>query len=111
MDGVVSAELGERYTSLNRDRNDDNLTEDEYSQFRERYLQAHTGPVYTFDTEVDIVRIIDRLTAEAKDTNIFPVLHVYDPRRMIQLGLYPTLRIGYKVWIFQRYNFGVMPLM
>lgn len=79
---------GTAYTILDWSRHQDSITDDEYHKRRERYLRGREG--YTFSTDEDIVRMVDALSTGAKDANVFPVTYIADPRRMIQLGLWPT---------------------
>lgn len=53
-------------------------------------LTNKSGGGYVFDSEEAIINVIDSLATRAEDIDIFPVLRVDDPRRMMQLGLYPA---------------------
>ncbi len=66
------------------------LSNEEYWIKRKQYLNSWTGKVYSFNNEQDIVDMINQLMGEAKDVDIFPVTYIYDPKRMIELGLYPV---------------------
>ena len=77
-----------KLTSLDSQRNIYAIDEDEYQNKRALLLPPNGG--YVFDTDEDIISVVDYLVAQSKDTNIFPVRYVSDPKRMIQLGLWPT---------------------
>ena len=68
-------------------------TEGISERMRQMVSQQYTNSgkkTYSFQTDDDIIQVLDTLVAKAANANIFPVLHVSDPRRMMQMGLWPS---------------------
>lgn len=80
--------IQDQLTCLDRQWQTDQISKSIYHKRRKVYTHGRAG--YTFNNERDVTKVIDKLALIGKDTSIYPVLHAYDPRRMIQLGLYPT---------------------
>lgn len=76
-----------------------NISNEEYWKKREEFINSWQGNFYEFRNEDDIINMIELLTSEAKDVDIFPVVSVYNPKRMIQLGLYPASLKLNQPWI------------
>lgn len=96
---VPDERYGRVLTALDSARNLNNITEEGYQSRRKELIPLGTG--YIFKTDEDVITVVDYLTAQAKDANIFPVKYVWDPRRMIQLGLWPTsINMNYP-WVIE----------
>jgi len=78
----------EKYTELDELRSDGKISEEEYWKRRASLLAEEGSRPYRFDTEEDIISMVLFLASEAQDTYVYPVEHVADPKRMIQLGLH-----------------------
>ena len=92
----VLANDGDIFTTLDINRaydDDDEDNDREYFRRRKRYIAASELTPYEFKSEEDIARVVDSLVAEAKDAYIYPVTYVYNVRKMIQYGLWPTTMI------------------
>lgn len=71
----------------------------EYPSKLKRYVELSGLEPYEFHAEEDIGKLVDALVAGAKDTYIYPVTHVYNPRKMIQYGLWPTTLPTNSSWV------------
>jgi hypothetical protein len=61
-----------------------------YLSYKKNFIAKHyKESYYTLDTEDDIRAVVDSLVAKGKDTCIYPVLYVKDPRLAVKLGLIP----------------------
>ena len=90
MDTLPSAEWSKVLSRLDVFRKIRKYTDSQYYEYRKQYLTELNHPGYRFDTDEDIIEMIDSLVADAKDVDIFPVLHVSDTKKMIKLGLQPV---------------------
>lgn len=80
----------EKYVELDELRYDGEITDEEYRKRRASLLAEEGTRPHRFDTEEDIISMILFLQSEAQDAHVYPVEYVADPKRMIQLGLWPT---------------------
>lgn len=88
----MGAAHGDKLTDLDKLRNSRQIVDAQYYAKRDELI-GKGG--YIFETDEDIIKVVDHLASRAEDTNVFPVRHVRDPRRMVQLGLWPTsIKLG-----------------
>ena len=78
-------------------RNSHEITDEEYYTKRNKFVNVEGA--YVFETDEDIIQLVDKLASAAEDDIIFPVKYVSNPKRMMQLGLWPTsIEMG-SLWV------------
>ena len=87
---------GSSLTKWDRNRHTFLITDEQYYEKRKDYI-GESGHI--FETQDDIMIVVDTLVAGARDVYVFPVDYVYDPKMMIKLGLWPTSINLTKPWV------------
>jgi hypothetical protein len=84
----ILANQGEFFTELNKFRR--RTKESRYIKTRRTAIATSELAEYAFHSEQDIRNLVSRLVPLGKDSYIYPVTFVYDPKAMVRLGLWPT---------------------
>jgi len=87
---MTTLRLDQKLRILDGHYNIGKYSKEDYHYQKNELLHDYTDTRYFINTEEDIINLISSLESEINHKYIYPVMYVYDPKRMIQLGLWPT---------------------